>query len=91
LEVPESSNIHDIPEKKHNALLDARKLDDQESLFLCTMEANARKIMEGDVKTLNPFTKLWRVVDTSSMLRHGLSEYLKMAEIATVLVGKASI
>jgi hypothetical protein len=86
LEVPESGNIHDIPEKKHNALLDAHKLDDQESLFLCTMESNARKIMEGDVKTLNPLTKLWRVVDTSSMLRHGLSEYLKLAEIATVLV-----
>jgi hypothetical protein len=53
---------------------------------VCTMESNARKIMEGDVKTLNPLTKLWRVVDTSSMLRHGLSEYLKLAEIATVLV-----
>jgi hypothetical protein len=50
------------------------------------MESNSKKIMEGDIKTTNPLTKFWRVVDTSSMLRHGLSEYLKLAEIATVLV-----
>jgi hypothetical protein len=50
------------------------------------MESNAKKIMEGDIKTINLLTKLWRVVDTSSMLRHGLSECFKFAEIATVLV-----
>lgn len=49
------------------------------------MESNA-KIMEGDIKTTNPLMKLWRVVDTSSMLRPGLSKYLKLAEIATILV-----
>ena len=86
MEVSQSGNIHNMPEKNHNALLDARKLDKQESLFVCTMESNARKIMEGDVKTLNPLTKPRRVVDTSSMLRHGLSEHLKLAKIATILV-----
>jgi hypothetical protein len=50
------------------------------------MESNAKKIMDSNVKSANPLTKLWRVVDTSSMLRHGLSEYLKLAEITTVLV-----
>jgi hypothetical protein len=82
----EATDAQDIPEKKHDALMDARKLDDQESLFICTMESNAKKVMEGDIKSINPLTKLWRVVDTSSMLQHGLSEYLKLAEIATVLV-----
>jgi hypothetical protein len=42
--------------------------------------------MEGDVTIVNPLTKLWRVVDTSSMLRHGMSKYLKLVEITTVLV-----
>jgi hypothetical protein len=44
----------DIPKKKHATLLDVRKLDDQESLFICTMESNSRKIMDGDIKTINP-------------------------------------
>jgi hypothetical protein len=77
---------HDIPKKKHDALLDGSKLNDQESLFICTMESNAKKIMEGDIITINPLTKLWRVINTSSMLRHGLSKNIKLAEIATVLV-----
>lgn len=76
----------EIPEKIHEPLLDARKLDNQESLFICTMESNSKKIMEGDIKTVNPLTKLWRIIDASSMLRHGLLEYLKLAEIAIVLV-----
>jgi hypothetical protein len=42
--------------------------------------------MDGDIKTINPLTKLWRVVENSSMLRHGLSEYIKLAEIAVVLI-----
>ena len=50
------------------------------------MELNAMKIIEGNAKILNPLTKMWRVVDTSSMLHHGLSEYLKLAEITTVFV-----
>jgi hypothetical protein len=70
----------------HGPLLDARKLSKQESLFICTMESNAKKVMDGDVKSLNPLTKLWRIIDGSTMLRHGLSEYLKLAEVAIVLV-----
>jgi hypothetical protein len=50
------------------------------------MESNAKKIMDGDVKSLNPLTKLWRMIDGSTMLRYGLSEYLKLAEVAIVLV-----
>lgn len=44
------------------------------------------KIMDGDIKTINPLTKLWRVVENSGMLSDGLSEYIKLAEIAVVLV-----
>jgi hypothetical protein len=72
--------------QKHDPLLDARRLSEQESLFMCTMESNAKRIMDGDVKTVNPLTKLWRIIDASNMLRHGLSEYLTLAEIAIVLV-----
>ena len=50
------------------------------------MESNAKKIMDGDIKTINPLTKLWRVVENSSILRHGLSEYIKLVEIAAILV-----
>ena len=82
-EIPEAAQM---PEVKHSPLLDAWKLDEQESLLICTMELNAKKIMDGDVKLVNLLTKLSRVVDTSSMLCHGLSEYLKLVEIAVVLV-----
>jgi 2-C-methyl-D-erythritol 4-phosphate cytidylyltransferase len=49
------------------------------------MESNAKKVIDGDVKSLN-LTKLWRIIDDSTMLQHGLSEYLKLAEVAIVLV-----
>ena len=52
----EAVDAQDIPKKKHDALLDACKLDDQESLFICTMESNAKKVMEGDIKSINPLT-----------------------------------
>jgi hypothetical protein len=76
----------EIPKKMHSPLLDARKLNEWESLFICTMESNAKNKMNGDVKSLNPLTKLWRIIDGSTMLRHGLLEYLKLAEIAVVLI-----
>jgi hypothetical protein len=50
------------------------------------MESNAKRIMDGNVKMVNPLTKLWRIIDASSMLCHGFSKYLKLAEIAIVLV-----
>jgi hypothetical protein len=80
------AQAQDIPEKKHATLLDVRILDEQESLFIRTMESNARKIMDGDIKTINPLTKLWQVVENSSMLHPDLLEYIKLAEIPTVLV-----
>jgi 2-C-methyl-D-erythritol 4-phosphate cytidylyltransferase len=49
------------------------------------MESNAKKVIDGDVKSLN-LTKLWRIIDDSTMLQHGLSEYLKLAEVEIVLV-----
>jgi hypothetical protein len=70
----------------YGPLLDARKLIEQELLFICTMESNAKKTMDDDVKSLNPLTKLWRMIDGNTMLRYGLSEYLKLAEVAIVLV-----
>jgi hypothetical protein len=76
----------DIPKKKHATLLDVRKLDEQESLFICKMESNARKIMDDDIKTINPLTKLWQVVENNSMLCHDLSEYIQLAEVAAILV-----
>jgi hypothetical protein len=40
----QGSSRTDIPEKTHGPLLDARKLNEQESLFICTMESNAKKL-----------------------------------------------
>jgi hypothetical protein len=45
-----------------------------------------KKVMDGDVKSLNPLTKLWRIIDGSTMLWHGLSKWLKLAEVAIVFV-----
>ena len=65
----------EIGEEHHLAIFCSKKLDEQEALFICTMESNSTKIMEGDVITINPLTKLWRIIDANNMLRHGLSEY----------------
>jgi hypothetical protein len=35
---------------------------------------------------VNPVTKLWRSINANSYLKHSLSEYLKVAEIAIVMV-----
>jgi hypothetical protein len=50
------------------------------------MELNAKKVLEGDVTIVNPLKTLWRLIDLSSMLWHNLSEFFKLAEIATILV-----
>ena len=42
--------------------------------------------MDGDVKSLNPRTKLWKMIDSGTMLCHGLSEYLKLAKVAIGLI-----
>jgi hypothetical protein len=76
----------EIGEEHHLAILYSRKLAEQETPYICTMQSNAKKIMEGDVISINPLTKLWRIIDANSMLQHNLSEQCKLAEIAIVLV-----
>jgi hypothetical protein len=42
--------------------------------------------MEGSMETMNPITKLWMVVNTSHMLHRSSFEYMKLVDIAIVLV-----
>ena len=53
---------------------------------MITMESNAQKVLEVDVTTVNPLTTYGRLIDSNIMLRHNLSKFFKLAEIATVLV-----
>lgn len=76
----------EIGDEYHPTVLCPRKLARQETLFICTIQSNAKKIMEGDVISIDSLIKLWRIRDANSMLQYNLSRYRKLAEIAIVLV-----
>jgi len=66
-------------------------LDAQQGLFKLTMKFNAVQA-KAKVSTLvinkvnphivNPFIRLWKVINTSQLLSHTFPKYLKLAEIA---------
>jgi hypothetical protein len=66
-------------------VLSPATLDMQASLFVVTMAANAKACMQKPID-INPVTRCWRTIDNNAMLRHGLSKYLKVAEIAIAMV-----
>jgi hypothetical protein len=57
----------------------------QTTLLKQLMKEQASKVMQKHI-TLNPVTRLWRSIDANSFLRHSLSEWLIVAEIAIVMV-----
>jgi hypothetical protein len=65
--------------------LDARTLDLQTSLFKLTMKSNAKSAME-ELHDMNPVTKLWTKLGSSTLLLSLLSEYMKVANIAVTTV-----
>lgn len=76
---------HDQSLKSVEPILSADKLDEQTQMFIMTMKADFQGAMNGDLP-LNPLTRLWRRLEASGLLRHKLSEYLKVVEMAVVIV-----
>jgi hypothetical protein len=80
----ETAKENETP-KIQELLLSISKLDQQANMFKVTMESNAKTIMDAPFD-VNPLTRLWKVIDASALLRHKLSEYFKVTEIAVVMV-----
>lgn len=60
-------------------------LDEQTLMFKIAMKGNCHAAMTGDLP-LNPLTRLWRRLEASGLLRHKLSEFMKITELAVVSV-----
>jgi hypothetical protein len=73
------------PEGSIDPILSLAKLDIETTLFKQCMQENAHKMMKKPI-TLNPVTRLWRSIRANNYLKHALSEYIIVAEIATVMV-----
>jgi hypothetical protein len=57
----------------------------QTSLFKQVMKQQPRGMMQRPL-TVNPITRLWRSVEANSYFKHALLEFIKVAEIAIVMV-----
>jgi hypothetical protein len=68
-----------------NSILSPVNLDMQTSLFRMTMKENATTMLRKPYD-INPVTRMWRSIDSNSFLRHSLSEFVKVSEIAMVMV-----
>jgi len=66
-------------------VLSIQKLDEQAGMFKIAMKGNCHAAMQGDLP-LNPLTRLWRRIEANGLLRHKLSEYMKVVELAVVTV-----
>jgi hypothetical protein len=75
----------EFPEGSIDPILSPTALDMQTTLLKQLMKEQASKVMQKPI-TLNPVTRLWRSIDANSFLRHSLSEWLIVAEIAIVMV-----
>jgi hypothetical protein len=82
-----SKKTKDVSEvvREVDPILSPATLDMQANLFVVTMAANAKACMQKPID-INPVTRCWRTIDNNAMLRHGLSKYLKVAEIAIAMV-----
>jgi hypothetical protein len=75
----------EFPEVSCDAIFSSSSLDIQTTLFKQMMRAQASKVMKKPID-INPVMRLWRSIDANSYLRHALSEWLILAEIAMVIV-----
>ena len=66
-------------------LLDCHILDLQSFFFKLIMSHNAMVVM-AETNDLNPVIRMWLKVAVSSFLSHKLSEFIKLAEMATVQI-----
>ena len=67
------------------ALIDAQRLIEQASFLKVTMLNNAQWAVEYNFK-VNPFTRLWQKLNSNAFLASKLSEFVKIAEIATITI-----
>jgi hypothetical protein len=67
------------------ALLDLSALNHQCSQFKGAMRANSAAALEKPI-TVNPLTKLWRILSMSIVLKKHFPEWFKVAELAAVQV-----
>ena len=82
-EVQVEEEVHGV--KTVEPVLCSTKLEEQTMMFQITMKSNCEGAMTGDLP-LNPFTHLWHRLEAFGLLRHKLSEYLKIVEVAVVAV-----
>ena len=82
-EVQLEEEVHAV--KTVEPVLCATKLEEQAMMFQITMKSNCDGAMMGDL-SLNLLTHLWHRLEASGLLRHKLSEYLKIVELAVVVV-----
>jgi hypothetical protein len=66
-------------------LLNANILDLQMSMFQFTVKTQAPKTMAKSLD-VNPMTKLWILINNNGLLAQRLGEYLKLVEIAIILL-----
>jgi len=67
------------------ALLDGHALHLQCSFFKMTMVANSEAVMKEE-SLVNSVTRLWTKINSSSILKHKLSKFIKLVEITCVEV-----
>jgi hypothetical protein len=75
----------EFPEGSIDPILSPTTLDMQTTLLKQLMKEQASKVMQKPID-VNPVTRLWRSIDAKSFLRHSLSKWLIVAEIAIVMV-----
>jgi hypothetical protein len=74
-----------FPEGSLDPVLSLANLDMQATLFKITMKEVGPRMMQKPID-VNPVTRMWRSVEANTFLRHSLSEYIKVAELAVVMV-----
>jgi hypothetical protein len=78
-------SIANFPKGFMDSMLSLVNLDMQTSLSKITIKENAR-IMLMKPYTINPVTWMWRNINFNSFLQHSLSKFIKVSEIALVMV-----
>jgi hypothetical protein len=74
-----------FPEGSVNPILSPANLDMQTSMFKNCMKEHAARMLNKPPDQ-NPVTRLWRSLDANSYLRHSLSEFIILAQLAIVMV-----
>ncbi|KAG0572340.1 hypothetical protein KC19_VG086600 [Ceratodon purpureus] len=80
----------EVARKQALPMLSVQKLDKQASMFKIAMHGNCEPAMQGD-NPINSLRRLWRRIEANNLLRHKLSEYMKISEISVATVYMRSV